>query len=328
MVHTPADIKNISITVNVTDKNLNRLDKFIASQVSELSRTRIQTLIRTNCVKINGKEINDISCVIKPEDLIEIVVAPLPLPVVTPKEIPLDVVYEDEYLAVINKPAGLTVHPGNGNYSDTLVNALLARYSQTLSTVGGPSRLGIVHRLDKNTSGLLIIAKTDQAHVALSKLLETREIKRTYNAYVWGCLEKIHGTIETNIARSYKDRTKMAVVAIGGKHAVTHYKTLQVFSKRAISLVECQLETGRTHQIRVHLSHLGHPIIGDPEYSTNRIKERKWLSAEAASYILSLNRQMLHAKKLSFVHPMTEQLIALEIDEPEEMKELREILLR
>lgn len=325
MIHKPSDIQNISITVNVTDKNLNRLDKFITSHIQEVSRTRIQALIRTNCVKVNGNPINDISYTIKPADLIEISIAPRPLPVVAPKEMPIDVVYEDDYLAVINKPAGLSVHPGAGNHTDTLVNALLARYFQNLSSVGGPSRLGIVHRLDKNTSGLLIIAKTDNTHMALSKLLEERKIKRIYNAYVWGCLAKIHGTIEASIARSYRDRTKMAVV-VGGKRAVTHYKTLKVFSKKAASLIECQLETGRTHQIRVHLSHVGHPIIGDPEYSTNRIRARRWLSPHACSYILSLNRQMLHAKKLSFIHPVTSQLLELEASEPEDMCKLMEVL--
>lgn len=312
--------------MNVIDENCKRLDKFIAINAPDLSRTRVQNLINTNSVKVNGQLATDISYAVKLNDLIEVEVKPLPLQVLVPKEMPLDVVYEDEYLAVINKPAGLSVHPGVGNYTDTLVNALLAKYRDSLSSMGGPSRLGIVHRLDKNTSGLLIIAKNDEVHAMLSKMLSERTIKRVYQALIWGCLEKIHGTIATNVARCKHDHTKMSVVPVGGKHAITHYKTLKVFSKKAVSLVECSLETGRTHQIRIHLSHMGHPIIGDPEYSTNRIKNRRWLSADACSYIMNLNRQMLHAKTLSFMHPITSELIELEIDLPCDMQELIEIL--
>jgi 23S rRNA pseudouridine1911/1915/1917 synthase len=270
--------------------------------------------------------INDASFAIHDGDMIELAIQPEPVLRLQPKQIPLELVFEDEYLAVINKPAGLSVHPGAGNNTDTLVNALLARYNSGLSSVGGPDRLGIVHRLDKNTSGLMIIAKTDQTHQKLAELLTKHQVIRVYQALVWGCLPKLHGTVEGSIGRSMRDRTKMSVVKAGGKHAVTHYRTLRIFPNRGASLVECRLETGRTHQIRVHLSHLGHAIIGDFEYANKHIRARKCLTDEARSFIKDVRRQMLHSKALSFTHPITGALIEQESALPSDMNKLIEVL--
>ena len=223
------------------------------------------------------------------------------------EDIPLDIVYEDEYLLVVNKPAGLVVHPGAGNRSGTMVNALL-HHCRDLSTINGTLRPGIVHRLDKNTSGLLVVAKTDAIHLQLVRQFETRDITRIYQAVVWGNFRVKEGEIESLINRSKRDRQKMTVVKNHGKWALTTYKVLQSYNY--FSLVELVLKTGRTHQIRVHLNHIHHPVFGDPDYNgrQNQLSQLPLsVRAKAIDLLRIINRQALHAQKLSFIHPHIQQ---------------------
>jgi 23S rRNA pseudouridine1911/1915/1917 synthase len=308
--------------LKATDKSLLRLDKFISEQRKDLSRTKVQSWIKQGYVQVNNEIISDPSSKVKENDLIKLEIPPSAPTKVTSKKLTLNIVYEDEHLAILNKPAGLTVHPGAGNHSDTLVNGLLEHYKYKLSSMYGPERPGIVHRLDRNTSGLLIIAKDNETHMALTNLLRDHKISRIYNAIIWGSPEKMAGSIELNIGRNPQNRKKMSTQLVGGKRAVTHYKTLKIFQQRAASLIECELETGRTHQIRVHLTHIGYPIIGDPEYGSMRTKRVQQLSESAAEHISMIKRQMLHAKRIIFSHPITNKPIDLEIDLPEDMKTL------
>ncbi len=238
------------------------------------------------------------------------------------EKIPLDIVYEDEYLLVLNKPAGLVIHPGAGNRNGTLVNGLLY-HCQTLSTVNGTLRPGIVHRLDKNTSGLLVVAKTDQTHLNLSRQFESRDIVRTYQAVVWGDFKTAEGKIESFIDRSRKDRQKMAVVKNHGKYALTMYRVLISF--KYFSFVELTLKTGRTHQIRVHLNHIHHPVFGDPEYN-GRQGQLSRLPTSVRDFAIALlkkiNRQALHARKLSFIHPQLQERVNFETSLPSDIQQI------
>jgi 23S rRNA pseudouridine1911/1915/1917 synthase len=244
-----------------------------------------------------------------------------------PQAIALDIVYEDNDLLVINKPAGLTVHPGAGNPDMTLANALLAHCGDSLSGIGGVARPGIVHRIDKDTTGLLVAAKNDAAHLALSAQLADRSLSRTYLALVWGEPSPGKGTITGNIDRSFSNRQKMAVVNKGGRPAVTHYEVVSSLQSPVVSLVQCKLETGRTHQIRVHFAHIGHPLVGDPLYgapaaSKLNSKAGKTLPDAAKKALLSFERQALHAKKIGFIHPTTGKAMQFECELPEDMKRL------
>lgn len=243
-------------------------------------------------------------------------------PQILPEEMPLVIVFEDESLLVINKPAGLVVHPGAGNRRGTLVNGLL-HHCRLLSTVNGAMRPGIVHRLDKNTSGLLVVAKENPVHVALARQFETKEIVRVYHALVWGSFLKPEGEIETFIERSRKDRKKMHVAKNHGKWALTTYQVVKSFGN--FSFLELVLKTGRTHQIRVHLNHIGHPIFGDAEYN-GRQSQLSRLPASLHTFGLSLlrqmNRQALHARKLSFIHPRTGQAMQFETALPQDFQDL------
>ena len=242
-----------------------RLDKFLADTFPDISRNTFIRLIEENKVKIQDQDIfaNHPDMKIAKGQIFEVTL-PAPEPTdVKPEEMPLDIVYEDEDVVVVNKPAGLVVHPGAGNWEHTLVNGLLFHCKGSLSGVGGVERPGIVHRIDKDTSGLLVVAKNDKAHVALAKQFEVHSIQREYQAFVWGKLEQEEGRIEGNIGRSPTNRQKMALVRIGGKPAVTHYTRLDVYGGGLVSHVKCILETGRTHQIRVHMSSIRHPLVGD-----------------------------------------------------------------
>lgn len=315
--------KIINLTVE-QDEN-DRLDKFIVSKIPEITRSKIQSMIKDGCVLLNGSIIITGSYKTKEGDNIEIRIPP-PEPLnLVPEKMDLDIVYEDEYLAVLNKPPGLVIHPGAGNQNSTLVHGLLAHFQENLSSIN-EMRPGIVHRLDKNTSGLLMIAKNDNIHAKLSEQLQERTIKRTYFAVVWGNVPSSEATIETNIGRNHRDRKKMAVTKYGGKVAITHYKLLKSFLNGAFSLIECKLETGRTHQIRVHFTHLGYPIVGDPEYCNVRKKRKHKLPEEVTEHINSLNRQMLHAKKLSFIHPVTEKVLDFEIGLHKDVQDLIDVL--
>ena len=274
-----------------------RLDRALADALPDLSRARIQALLAEGRITSDGQAIADASAKARPGRRIVIDIPPAVAAWPTPQEIPLPIVFEDEEMLVIDKPAGLVVHPGAGNPDMTLVNALLAYCGDQLSGIGGVKRPGIVHRLDKDTSGLMVVAKTDRAHASLSAQLQTRTLKRTYNAVVWGRPAPLVGKISGNIGRSTNDRKRMAVVEHGGKESVTYYKELRPL--KGATLVECRLETGRTHQIRVHMTHIGHPLVGDMVYGTRRIP--KGAPAEARSF----PRQALHATQVTFLHPLT-----------------------
>jgi 23S rRNA pseudouridine1911/1915/1917 synthase len=283
-----------------------RLDKiFTLLPDYNISRSQLQRLIKEGHVNVNGKCVQDISHNIFLNDVINIEVPKRDSEHLIANDIPLDIVYEDDYLAIINKPAALTVHPGAGNKNDTLVNALMYHYKHNLSSVGGDERPGIVHRLDRNTSGLLVVAKDDLTHAKLSKQMQDRQIKRKYWAIVWNMPYKLSGTIITNIDRHKRYRTKMAVSLHGGKQAITHYKLLKTFCNKKLSLLECVLDTGRTHQIRVHLSYKKMPVVCDPEYC-NMPLENFSIPTDLKEQIRALDRQALHAINLSFIHPMTE----------------------
>lgn len=288
-----------------------RLDKCLSSLLDGFSRSRIQQLIAQGCVKSGGETITDSSRKVKQGEIYEVTLPKVVESELVAVPLKLEIVFEDSHLLVINKPAGMTVHPAPGHAEDTLVNALLAHCGDSLSGIGGVMRPGIVHRIDKDTSGLLVVAKHDAAHRHLSEQLAERTLKRQYLAMVKGIPKPASGKIEGNIARSPVNRKKMAVVKSGGKTAVTYYKTEEVFKDAA--LLRCTLETGRTHQIRVHLSHIGHPIIGDPVYGR---KGRH----------IDFGRQALHAEKLTLIHPVTERLLEFSAPLPEDMKELLKTL--
>ncbi|NQV55471.1 MAG: RluA family pseudouridine synthase [Rhodospirillales bacterium] len=298
-----------------------RLDKFLGGAVDALSRTRIKTLITAGLVARSGTKVTEPSRAVKLGETYTILV-----PKVVPAKpqgqaIALDVVYEDADLIVIDKPAGLVVHPAAGNLDRTLVNALIAHCGDSLSGIGGEARPGIVHRLDKGTSGLMLAAKNDEAHRHLAAQFAAHDIDRAYKAVVWGIPAAPEGTIEGNIGRSSRNRKKMAVVRRGGKHAETLYRVLQRLGNWA-ALVECRLTTGRTHQIRVHMAHLGHPVIGDPVYGGGGKDARRRAGDDFLSAVGALERQALHAYRLGFIHPKTGKKLSFESELPLDIQSL------
>lgn len=301
-----------------------RLDKFLAQNVVGFSRSRLQNLIENGNVLLDDVVLSDNSYKVKIGDVFQITVPEAIEAEPQPENIPLEVVYEDDDVIVVNKPAGMTVHIGAGAYSGTLVNALLYHCKGGLSGIGGVKRPGIVHRIDKETSGLLVVAKNDNAHHFLSEQFAEHSIERTYFAIVYGIPNPLEGRIEGNIARSNFDRKKMAMVQTGGKEAITNYKTLQTFG-RAAALVQCNLETGRTHQIRVHLSSKGNNLIGDKVYEKAK---KSTISApeEIKKYINTFPRQALHAASLGFIHPKTKKMMNFSVPLPEDMQELIKVL--
>jgi 23S rRNA pseudouridine1911/1915/1917 synthase len=307
-----------------------RLDVFLSKCLPELSRTRVQALIKQGEVRLAGATIVDAKYRVKPGDRFELTVPP-PVPAEPEGEtIPLNILYEDDALIVIDKPAGLVVHPGAGHSSGTLVNALIAHCGASLSGIGGVARPGIVHRLDKDTSGVLVVAKTDQAHRALAAEFADHgrkgALERSYLALVWGTPPLPHGTIDAPIGRHPTSRTKMAVLPNKGRHAVTHYRVLETFGGHPpiASLVECTLETGRTHQVRAHLAHLGTPVIGDPLYAQGFKSKPRNLPEPLRTKIMQLDRQALHAARLAFTHPKTGTLLEFNSQLPEELAEILE----
>jgi len=308
-------------TVGADDAG-SRLDRFLASKFSELSRTRLQRLIRDGRVRVGGRTIGDPEYRVKPAERILLAVPPAAPARPAAEAIPLDVVYEDAELIVIDKPAGLVVHPAAGNRTGTLVNALIAHCGASLSGIGGEKRPGIVHRLDKDTSGLLVVAKTDRAHRALAAQFAEHGrsgLERGYLALVWGVPHPREGTIDRPIGRDPRSRVKMAVRA-DGRRAVTHYRTRAVYGdgkgKLVASLLECRLATGRTHQIRVHLAKIGHPLIGDDVYGAGFRTRAALLSTKTKRALTGLKRQALHAYLLGFKHPTSGKRLRFEQNPP------------
>ena len=305
----------------VTEKDKGtRLDKFLSADMPDFSRAMIQKLVIGGNVSLDDNIINENDFKVRIGDSF-VVVLPEPCePEPQPEDIALDIVFEDEDLIVVNKPAGMTVHPAPGAGSGTLVNALLFHCKGNLSGVGGVKRPGIVHRIDKDTSGLLVVAKNDLAHKGLSEQFVKHSIERTYYAVVYGMPNPTIGTIEGNIARSRFDRKKMALVKEGGKSAITHYETLGSYGG-IISLVKCKLETGRTHQIRVHLSSIGCNLVGDKVYEKAGKTAIK-CDAEIKSFINNFPRQALHAATLGFEHPRSKKWLQFEAEIPDDMNEI------
>jgi len=292
-----------------------RLDRALAAAVPTLSRERLKALIRSGAVEADGKALRDPAIKVRGEEALKLAV-PEPAPAHNEaQDIPLRVIFEDEHLLVIDKPAGLVVHPAAGNRDGTLVNALLHHCGGSLSGIGGVARPGIVHRIDKDTSGLLVVAKTDVAHEGLARQFAAHSIDRRYLAIVNGIPTTAEGIVDAPLARSAANRKKIAVVEGGrGKRAVTHWRRLTVL--RQAALVECRLETGRTHQVRVHMASLGHPLLGDPVYGRSGRSHGKLLTE------LGFHRQALHAAELGFTHPVTKHKLSFASGMPADMQEL------
>ncbi|MCW8835711.1 MAG: RluA family pseudouridine synthase [Rhodospirillales bacterium] len=300
-----------------------RFDKLLADMLPEFSRSRIKALILEGQATIDGTTITDPSYRVKPVQAITLTIPESRPADPEPQDIALDILYEDEHLIVINKPAGLVVHPAPGSPDQTLVNALLSHCHGKLSGIGGVKRPGIVHRLDKDTSGVMVVAKDDATHQGLSRQFEERTVDRAYFAVVWGVPKPMQGEVEGNIGRSPRDRKKMTVLTKGGKPALTRYKVVNVLGKRA-SLVECRLATGRTHQIRVHMAHIGHSIVGDPVYGGADSRRLKDAGEALKNAVSGLGGQALHAHLLGFIHPVTLKALSFDTKIPNEINEIIE----
>ena len=296
--------KKINLIVGENDENL-RVDVFINKKESALSRTRIKNLIIDKKLKLNNKVTVNPSKKIFRGDIIDLTIPEPKIASLKPYKYKLDIIYEDNDLIVLNKPAGIVIHPGAGNFDNTIVNALINYDKDFLSNIGDELRPGIVHRIDKNTSGLVVVAKNNHAHEHLSDQFSKHSVTRIYQLLIWGKVRPSKGKIETLITRSSKNRQMMEVSNTKGKLAVTNYKTIEVFENNntpTLSLLECVLETGRTHQIRVHMKYLGNSILGDDKYK-KRFKKIKNINPSLEKNLLKLNRQFLHAKTIGFIHP-------------------------
>ena len=292
------------------------------------SRSNLKKIIEQKQVKVNNSVVESASKKLKEDDNVEVSLVPKDKIKILPAKIKLNIVYDDEDILIVNKPAGMVVHPGAGNYNNTLVNALIYKYKKKLSNVNGSTRPGIVHRIDKETSGLLIVAKNNYAHSNLGKQFSDHTIKRTYQALSWGVLRPVSGRIETLIGRSRKNRQLMSVTEISGKKAITNYTTVKVFEIKdipKISFIECKLETGRTHQIRVHMAYKGCSLLGDQQYGKKNIKYKK-INEDFENKLKILNRQALHAKSLGFFHPTTKKFMSFESKLPLDFKKILDLL--
>ena len=309
--------------VNKDFKGL-RIDKFLANCFPEISRSQIQKNIEEGNVTCDDITIIDNSYRIKEEESFVLTVPEAVEANPLPQDIDLPILYEDDDIVVVNKPAGMVVHPAPGAWDNTMVNALLF-HCKNLSGIGGVKRPGIVHRIDKETSGILVVAKNDNAHKFLSEQFAEHSIERTYYAICFGIPKTIKGVIEGDIGRSSYDRKKMAIVTKGGKKAITHYEVIENFANEA-SLIKCNLETGRTHQIRVHLSSLGHNLLGDKLYVKSKKLSNKNIDNEIKDFANNFSRQALHAKSLGFIHPKTKKKMFFETEIPEDMQKLINVL--
>ncbi len=315
------------LTFEVTEgKKKQRIDTYLANSIEHSTRSRVQKLIKAGFVEVNGKPVKA-NYLIVPNDVIKVTIPVTPRPEETEAEdIPIDVVYEDEYLLIVNKPAGMVVHPALGNYTGTLVNALL-NYTNNLSDMNEPGRPGIVHRLDKETSGLLLVAKDVWTHAQLAKQFAAHTTEREYWAVCWGLFKDSTGEIIGNITRSKKDRKIFTVDNSEGKHAHTFYEVIEEFE--FCSLVRLKLKTGRTHQIRVHMAYTNHPVFGDPTYGGRRIvygTELAKMRSRVNNLLKIMERQALHAKTIGFIHPHTKERVFVESDLPEDINRLIEDL--
>ena len=328
-----SDEKRFGISAGAEDKGA-RLDRFLAERIKELSRTRLKNLILEGEVQVSGRTVRDPEYRVNAGDEIALVLPEAEPAKPAAEKIPLAIVYEDKDVIVIDKPAGLVVHPAAGNRTGTLVNALIAHCGDSLSGIGGEKRPGIVHRLDKDTSGLLVVAKNDAAHRSLAAQFadhgRTGDLARGYLAFVWGEPKSRQGTIDAPIDRDPRSRVKMAVRA-KGREAITHYEVLESYAgmdgKSALaSMISCELETGRTHQIRVHLAHGGHPLLGDEVYGPGYRTKAALLPEAPRDALDALGRQALHAWRLAFSHPRTGKLLSFESKLPLELRKLRDSL--
>ncbi|NMB80681.1 MAG: RluA family pseudouridine synthase [Ignavibacteria bacterium] len=307
-------------------KKKERIDVYLANSVENASRSRIQKLIKANLVTVDNKIVKA-NYLLSPGEVIELTIPISPRPEDTePEDIPLNIVYEDDYIIIVNKPPGMVAHPSLGNYSGTLVNALL-HHTKKLSKLNEPGRPGIVHRIDKDTSGLLLIAKDEWTHAQLARQFANHTIDREYWAVCWGIFKNIEGEVIGNITRSNKDRKLFTVSKTEGKYAHTFYKVIEEFE--FASLVKLKLKTGRTHQIRVHMAHIKHPIFGDPSYGGRKIvygSEFSKMKSRVENLLQIIQRQALHAKTLGFIHPHTKQKVFFDSELPDDIKNLIEEL--
>jgi 23S rRNA pseudouridine1911/1915/1917 synthase len=310
-----------------SDENI-RLDKFLTSKLKGLTRSQIKRIIVSKAVKIDNNIIIMTSEKIKNGNRIDVLIQEKKEKYIKPKKIDLDIVHEDKDLIIINKPSGLTVHPGAGNFENTLVNALVYKYKNNLSNMNDELRPGIVHRIDKDTSGLLVVAKNNLSHSILGKQFSEHTIKRKYQCLAWGVVRPLNGRIETLISRNKKNRQLMTVSDINGKKAITNYKTIKVFNIKdvpKISLIECELETGRTHQIRVHMKYKGSSLLGDNQYGKKNMRFKK-INEDFFKKLSVLNGQALHAKSLGFIHPSKNKWVNFESELPNDFKKLLDLL--
>ena len=319
--------KKINLIVKDAEKNI-RIDIFINKRRNEISRTRIKNLILDQKLKLNNKILTDPSKKISVGDNINLTIPEPKKATLKPYKFKLNIVYEDRDIIIIDKPAGIVMHPGAGNYDNTIVNALMNYDKNSLSNIGDELRPGIVHRIDKNTSGLIVIAKNNQAHEHLSKQFNKHSITRIYQLLIWGKIRPSKGRIETLITRSSKNRQMMEVSRTKGKKAITNYETLQIFENDktpTLSLLNCRLETGRTHQIRVHMNYLGNSIVGDDKYK-KKFKKIKNINPALEEKLTNLNRQFLHAKTLGFIHPSKNKEMIFNSILPHELEIILETL--
>ena len=305
-----------------------RADIFLSKKINYLTRSFLKKLIKKNLLKINNKIINSPSIKLKTNDNLEIKLINDQEQKLIPKKIELDIIYEDKDILIVNKQKGLVVHPGAGNSKNTLANALAYKYKNNLSNINGKLRPGIIHRIDKDTSGLLVIAKNNISHSNLSKQFSEHTIKRKYKCLVWGILRPLNGRIDTLISRNKRNRQLMTVSEISGKRAITNYKTIKSFFREdipKISLMECELETGRTHQIRVHLSYKGISILGDKQYGKRKSKFKK-INKELAFLLNALQGQLLHAETIEFIHPTKNKWMKFKSELPKDFKKMQSFL--
>jgi len=337
----PEDSERYAFTITADHAGA-RLDKWLSEQIESLTRTRIKALIESGALSKNGETFIDPSWKLRESEEILLSVPAVAAAIPKPENISLDIAFEDDALVVVNKPAGMVVHPAAGNWHGTLVNALIGHCGESLSGIGGVARPGIVHRIDKETSGLLVVAKHDKAHQKLSKAFAAHDITRVYEAITVGAPRPGIGTIDAAIGRADSDRKKFTVVKDGDKpgvrHAVTHYKVLNAYGRSraklkgdaVASLIECRLETGRTHQIRVHLSSIGHPLVGDPVYGRgpglSGLKPGDKEADAAITTLQKFRRQALHAKVLGFDHPITGEALEFEAVDPDDVQQLKAVL--